>query len=270
MRHTFRTALVVATAAAGLIAAAVTPSTAAPRSDVHYVALGDSFSSGSGAGDNDMSNDCRRSPNAYPQLWAEEHQPATFDYAACGGAVTQDVIADQVNALSTDTTLVTISIGGNDADFEGVILSCILQPVNDAQCTQALDHSEQVIDDDLPERLTETYQAIRERSPQAKVVVADYPHLFDDSTTCLAATKPRRERINAMADDADAVIEREATNAGFQFADVRTAFSGHEVCSPGGLGNEWILRIKNDWESYHPTATGQRHGYLPPVSAAIA
>ena len=270
MRHTFRTALVVATAAAGLIAAAATPSTAAPRSDVHYVALGDSFSSGSGAGDNDMSDDCRRSPNAYPQLWADEHRPATFDYAACGGAVTEDVIADQVNALGVDTTLVTITIGGNDADFEGVILGCILQPVNDARCNQALDHSEQVIDNDLPERLTETYQAIRERAPQAKVVVAGYPHLFDDTTTCLSATKPRRERVNAMADDADAVIAREAASAGFRFADVRPAFSGHEVCSPGGLGNEWILRIKNAWESYHPTATGQREGYLPPISAAIA
>lgn len=54
--------------------------------------------------------------------------------------------------------------------------------------------------------------------------------------------------------------------AGLHFADVRPAFHGHEVCNPGGLSNEWILRIKNDRESYHPTAIGQRqrHGYLPP------
>lgn len=270
MRHTFRTVLLVA-AAAGLVpAAAAAPSTAAPRSDVRYVALGDSFSSGSGAGDNDMSNDCRRSPNSYPQLWANQHQPRTFHYAACGGAVTEDVVTKQVDALSTETTLVTLTVGGNDADFEGVILGCILPPVNATRCDQALNHSEQVIEDELPERLTKTYQAIRRQAPQARVIVGGYPHLFDATTTCLAATKPHRQRINAMADQANAVIEREATNAGFRFADVRPAFHGHEVCNPGGRDNEWILRIKNDWESYHPTATGQRDGYLPPISAAIA
>ncbi|MEU2779756.1 SGNH/GDSL hydrolase family protein [Streptomyces sp. NPDC007162] len=249
--------------------AAIAPSAAAPRSAVHYVALGDSFSSGSGAGDNDMSNYCRRSPNAYPALWAREHHPESFRYAACGGAVTADVRAEQVAALDRDTTLVTITIGGNDADFEGVILGCILAPVNAEKCDAALDHSESVIHHELPARLAETYRDIRAHAPHARVVVADYPHLFDANTTCLAATKPRRERMNKMADDADAVIEREAHASGFHFADVRTAFHGHEVCNPGGLSNEWILRIKNDWESYHPTATGQRHGYLPPVSEAI-
>ncbi|MET9498838.1 hypothetical protein [Streptomyces sp. NPDC006552] len=72
-----------------------------------------------------------------------------------------------------------------------------------------------------------------------------------------------------MADRADAVIEGAAVGAGFTFVDVCPAFTGHGVCGPGGMGNEWLLRIKNDWESYHPTATGQYAGYLPPVSAAI-
>ena len=55
--------------ALGLAAAMLgtgTPAQAAPA--VHYVALGDSYSSGVGAGS--TSGSCAQSPNAYAPLWA--------------------------------------------------------------------------------------------------------------------------------------------------------------------------------------------------------
>src|SRR6201999_4580920 len=84
-------------------------------SAVHYVALGDSYSSGVGAGS--TSGSCSQSPNAYPALWAKANAPASFTFAACSGATTTDVINTQLSSLSAATTLVSITIGGNDAVF---------------------------------------------------------------------------------------------------------------------------------------------------------
>ncbi len=41
----------------------------------------------------------------------------TLAHVACSGARIPDVRANQLGALSADTNLVTISIGGNDAGF---------------------------------------------------------------------------------------------------------------------------------------------------------
>jgi hypothetical protein len=49
-----------------------------------YVALGDSYSSGVGAGSYiSSSGDCKRSTKAYPYLWAASHSPSSFAFTAC-------------------------------------------------------------------------------------------------------------------------------------------------------------------------------------------
>jgi lysophospholipase L1-like esterase len=107
---------------AGLIAAA--PAASATTA-VHYVALGDSYSSGVGAGDYiSSSGSCDRSTNAYPEQWADANSPASFVSEACSGATTADVLSSQVSALSAMTTLVSITIGGNDAGFSTVRPAC--------------------------------------------------------------------------------------------------------------------------------------------------
>src|ERR1700755_1935176 len=77
-------------------------------SAVHYVALGDSYSSGVGAGS--TSGSCGQSPNAYAPLWGKANSPASFTFAACSSARTSDVISSQLSSLSASTTLVSITI----------------------------------------------------------------------------------------------------------------------------------------------------------------
>ena len=55
----------------GLVAAVTVAPAAEAASAVSYVALGDSYSSGLGAGDNiSSSGSCDRSARAYPEQWA--------------------------------------------------------------------------------------------------------------------------------------------------------------------------------------------------------
>ena len=127
----FSAAVVVSTASAGLVTAAAAASAAGAVAPVNYVALGDSYSSGVGAGDYiSSSRSCQRSTEAYPQHWADANSPASFVSVACPGATTADVLASQVSALSASTTLVSITIGGNDAGFSSVMETCVLLPTS--------------------------------------------------------------------------------------------------------------------------------------------
>ena len=99
--------------------------TAGAASSVHYVALGDSYSSGDGAGSY-SDGSCRESSNAYPVLWANANAPATFTNETCSGATTSSVISTQLGALSSATTLVSITVGGNDVGFASVMETCVL------------------------------------------------------------------------------------------------------------------------------------------------
>src|SRR5688572_3207130 len=114
--------LSVTVLAAVLVAPAVPAAAAA--APVDYVALGDSYSAGTGA--TGASGSCTRSPRGYPQLWVNRHEVSSFAYVACGGATTDDVRASQVSALGTGTDLVTVTIGGNDAGFATGAISCVL------------------------------------------------------------------------------------------------------------------------------------------------
>jgi len=102
-----------------------------------YVALGDSYSSGVGAGSYDSaSGGCKRSTKAFPPLWAAANAPSSFHFTACSGARTGDVLAGQLGPLSSTTGLVTITIGGNDAGFADVMTTCVLQ--TDSACVSRI------------------------------------------------------------------------------------------------------------------------------------
>jgi lysophospholipase L1-like esterase len=229
-----------------------------------YVALGDSYSSGVGAGDYLDSSSCKRSANAYPYLYADS-SGASLSFQACSGAKTSDVLNNQVNALNASTNLVSITVGGNDAGFSSVMENCILG--GDSGCQSAVTNAENFVEDTLPGLLDNVYRTIRSKAPNAQVVVLGYPHFYKIGGSCsIGLSDTSRGYINGGADALDTVIAKAAANAGFAFADVRPAFTGHEICS----GSEWLHSVT--WpvdESYHPTATGQSSGYLPVFQDAV-
>ncbi|MFD4255587.1 SGNH/GDSL hydrolase family protein [Amycolatopsis thermoflava] len=258
MLRTLATTVVAALATIGLT------SGVADAATLDYVALGDSYSSGVGAGSYLDSSSCKRSSNAYPVLYAGQTS-ASLDFQACSGAKTSDVLNNQVSALSDETDLVTISVGGNDAGFAGVMQDCILG--GDSGCKTAIDNAKAFVNGTLPGLLEKTYGEIRSRAPEATVIVLGYPHFYKIGGFCsVGLSDTSRGYINSGADALDSVIQKEASEAGFAFADVRPAFTGHEICS----GSAWLHSVTYPIdESYHPTATGQAQGYYPSLVAAL-
>ena len=254
------TVLTLGTAAA--IAGAALPAEAA--STVHFVALGDSYSSGVGAGG--TSGSCGQSPNAYPKLWATANSVASFTFAACSSARTSDVIASQLSSLSTATTLVSITIGGNDVGFSSIMETCVLKSTS--SCGSAVSAAEKYATVTLPGLLDTTLADIRAHAPNAKIVVLDYPDFYDLSAAiCIGLSGADHRALDAGINELDGVIAAAAVKYGDTFADVRAAFSGHELCDGARWLNSVTLPIGN---SYHPTATGQQDGYLPAFTTAAA
>ncbi len=260
-----RRALVTAafTAVAALVISAAPADAAAPS----YVALGDSYSSGTGTRSYlSDGTSCLRSVYAYPSLIASAKGYA-LNFRACSGAKISDVTNGQLSALSSSTAYVTISIGGNDAGFADVLTTCA-QPAWLSNCTGAVDRAQTYIRTTLPGALTTLYAGIRARAPQAKVTVVGYPRIFNgEDCNLLTWFSPTEEsRLNATADLINSTTAARASAAGFAFANPVSRFVGHAVCdSP-----EWINGLSNPIvESYHPNRTGHASGYTPTVSPYV-
>ncbi|NED12732.1 SGNH/GDSL hydrolase family protein [Streptomyces sp. SID9124] len=256
------TLLLAAAAALGLAQPA---SASSPAAAGGYVALGDSYSSGVGAGSYlSDSGDCKRSTKAYPYLWAAANSPSSFTFAACSGATTSTVAGGQLGALSTSTSLVSVTAGGNDVGFADVMQDCVLS--GESACVSAVDAAVGRMNNSLPSGLSSLYASIHSRAPQAHVVVLGYPRFYKIGGSCVVGLSDKaRTAINNASDVLNGVIAKQAANAGFTFSGVADEFTGHEICS----GDPWLhsvsIPVSN---SYHPKPEGQSGGYLPAFRSA--
>ncbi|MBZ3902671.1 SGNH/GDSL hydrolase family protein [Streptomyces griseiscabiei] len=259
----YMTSLLLAAGAA--LTGAATAEASQQAAATGYVALGDSYSSGVGAGSYlSSSGDCKRSTKAYPYLWAAANAPSSFAFTACSGARTGDVLASQLGPLGAGTGLVSVSVGGNDAGFADVMTTCVLQ--SDSACVSRINTAKAYVDSTLPGRLDQVYSAISAKAPAAHVVVLGYPRFYQLGGVCPGLSQAKRSAINNAADYLNTAIAKRAADHGFTFGDVRSAFTGHELCS----GSAWLhsLNLLNVGESYHPKAAGQSGGYLPVFRSA--
>ncbi|MFE2291922.1 SGNH/GDSL hydrolase family protein [Streptomyces sp. NPDC059452] len=231
-----------------------------------YVALGDSYSSGVGAGNYlPDSGDCRRSANAYPQLWAAANSPTSFAFVACSGATTSSVARGQLGALNAATSLVSVTAGGNDVGFAAVMQDCVLG--SEATCLNSVNAAIAKMNNSLPGSLDSLYGSIRAGAPAAQVVVLGYPRFYQLSGSCVAGlTETERAAINDASDVLNGVLAKRAADAGFTFSSVVDEFTGHELCSGAPWLHSVTVPVQN---SYHPTAAGQSGGYLPAFRSAV-
>jgi lysophospholipase L1-like esterase len=241
------------------------PPAGPPFQSARYVALGDSYSAGTGTRDYSYSRDCWRGPRAYPALVAST-LGASLRFRACNGARTADVMRRQITALAKDTQLVTISIGGNDTGFSDVVIQC-LKPWP-TTCWGDVRNARTFAKEHLPGRLDTVYKAIRKASPSARVVVVGYPRIFSERDECnaLGRISPgEQKRLNEASNDLADVIRKAAARRGFAFVDPRDPFDDHGVCA----STEWLNGVARPKDnSYHPNAAGHQ-AYAQMVLAAL-
>ncbi|MGQ1798923.1 PxKF domain-containing protein [Kocuria oceani] len=257
-----------------------------------YVALGDSFQSGEGAGDylaptDTDENKCHRSAMAYPKLLvAAGTVDLDLDFGACSGALTEDLAVShspdrppytdgiaQLDRLDSSTKLVTLGIGGNDLGFGPILTDCIttsvvdfFNPFPDTSCESKYgdrlqDSYEQLVGNDL---LGDVYKEVRRRAPFARVVVLGYPRFYVEGGArnahtddyCAGVRIADQRWINANIRKLNSLIRDQAGSLGLQYVDIYDVGDGAELC---GSSSQLFLNgvvIGNTEESYHPNSYG--------------
>lgn len=257
-----------------------------------YVALGDSYSSGVGA-DVDpaksqpiansfdpASSHCQRAYKAYPVLLAK-NLGAQLRNVTCAGATTDNILYSgqfgepaQINAVTSDALLVTVTIGGNDIDFGG-IMGCISAKECDASSPEAI-RTLDILHNQLYGKVSSVITAIQQRAPGARILVGGYPQIYpnEGSTagTCSAYLSGGEMSgwnyiQNTMNDTIKWAVQNNGGNV--RYVDPYAATSPFMKKSFWGQTKDacstWSQRAMNGYgtvnpnSALHPNVLGQQH-----------
>ena len=268
------TSTATSTGTAGATASAA-PSSAFPS----YVALGDSYTAAPGVPQTETETGCFRSSGNYPQLVAAQLGSTVVD-VSCSGATTRDltgrqrfgeqVQAPQLAALSTDTSLVTLGMGGNDFGvFQTLIGECVQLATQDpggSPCRERMQAAGEQQDllvgkiGKIGARIATSVEAIHERAPNAEVVVVGYPQPVPERGSCpiLPLATGDYSYVGSIVADLNDALRTAARQGQARFVDVVAASAGHDVCAGA---DAWVNGSTTDLSravAYHPFAVEQQ------------
>lgn len=269
--------LAAALAAAGAVTLGLTgPAQATGGDPLDYVALGDSFSAGSGVLPLDPTAPllCARSTANYPHVVAKRTGARLTD-VTCGGAQTKDFagsqypgVAPQLDAVDADTDVVTLTIGGNDNNtFISAILACgsagVLSGGKGSPCKDKHgDSFTQQIDANTYPALKTALRAVKAKAPQARVGVLGYPWIVPAKAdpACFAKMPIATGDVPYLRDlqaHLNRTVQRAASETGATFVDMAAASDGHDACKP--LGTRWVepVLFGTNFVPVHPNALGE-------------
>ena len=255
-----------------------------------YMAIGDSFSAGNGAGDlvSPTQPNCRRTSGSYvyqllndPVYWEFVDPGNPFEFNACSGAITSEIQNNQIlnpttqnppyNPFIRGADLYTMSAGGNDLNFDAIVRTCVynlgwfgscaknLAAVNTAlQAGSAFDLS-----------LTQLYNTLFSQSDGGQVIIVPYIQFYNDQAPSTYFSKCHvsqsiRQQLNQAVTAVNAFLQSRASRyGGFSMLDdasLQSAFDGHRFCDDGDI---WIQ--DSLFASLSPPAQAQynSNGTLP-------
>jgi lysophospholipase L1-like esterase len=228
-----------------------------------YVSMGSSYGAGYDITPQESGDGlCGRSYVDYPHLVAKKLH-LRLDDVTCGGAVTanaldtaQDGHPPQINAVTANTRLVTITIGGNDVDYVATALECgLLGPACGAVVNRTAINADFR---ELPHSLESLINAIRAKAQHVTIVLVAYPRLVPPKPcAALDYTPAASHEVALIGARLEKVFVRVAQTTNIRLADPYVLGVGHGPCATGT--NRWIAGLVPDnGAPYHPTAAGHR------------
>ena len=246
--------------------------------DFHYVSLGDSYTSAPGVPEASPGTVCGRSTNNYPAILAKTlGRKVKLTDVSCGGAESQDmwghqsfgtvVYPPQLDALRKDTDLVTVGIGANDYRFfAAMLVACTTvapqdpdgSPCKKGQTANGIDILAPLLAD-ITDNVAHVVGEIEERSPDAQILVINYPQLIPESGTCPDLLPLATDDYPYVRNNNKRLSEAVAAGAkagGAELVDVYAASLGHDICAD----DPWVQSVKSDDEAFlfHPFAEEQK------------
>lgn len=264
-----------------------------------FASIGDSWAAGQGVisrdayGGPDQYNSCYRHKSSWEALMAGDNtwtdDPIEFKYAACSGAMLQDATMgrdgkDPQMSKVARPHLLTMQMGGNNANFGGIIRCCFYvgdtvfqkdYPDPDGCCFKLIQEGELYLDGnftsdhhDTLKKVLET-ELMKERE-EVYLYIVGYAEFFNvkspDSDWCNDQSfgiikspklnKALRTKINELSRKINAAMARSTSDFGndrIRFLDPSPVFENHRFCEPGHtLSNLYFLSDVWFWNMSPP------------------
>lgn len=237
-----------------------------------YVALGSSFAAG--PGDGRSIGQCGQTADNYPRQVAKALNTTLVD-ATCSGAVVRDILkprashrngVPQIDSVTPDTTLVTVTVGGNDIAYIGRLANSactnlangLFVPPLGKYCTSfGWPSTYPMVDGYLSveQQLIEVVNAIRLRAPLARVVLVEYlPVVSVSEAPCdkLPLETWQVAETQSVGDQLASATARAAAATGATVVGSSTVGAKHTVCS----AKPWVHGYGQSMP-FHPNAAGK-------------
>lgn len=152
------------------------------------------------------------------------------------------------NSIQRDAVdYVTLTIGGNDVDFAGIITNCVIEPTylefgNNVALELKFYNLWRNMDSTM-NNIKGVYKNIHQGAPNADIIVAGYPELLDYNGKGTTISKNEATIVNKNVRDfndrIESLVESLKSEMKIHFVDVETEFEGRQAYS----SEEWINPI---------------------------
>jgi lysophospholipase L1-like esterase len=229
-----------------------------PEDGQILVALGDSYMSGEGAKafftgtDAAGKNGCHRAPTAYPFRYTQEHIhqfPGGTVSFACSGAIVANLVHKSVGGVpqkgrfepvgwsednkgltqyeqldrlldsrGTDVGLILLSVGGNDAGFSTIGMTCVAPGSCNDQSELWLRNLRRNVRKSLEDGFTELTNTLAGHDLRIPVVVVPYPDPINERKCHdIALRQDEVDFVHTFLTDLNTRVHNAATAAGFHY-----------------------------------------------------
>ena len=229
--------------------------------------MGSSYAAGAGIGPKQDGSPprCDRSINNYASLLAEAARLALKD-VSCGGATTAHILGPwnelpaQIDAVSRATSLVTITIGGNDLGYVGTLFngSCLAGVTGFGGPCRSVPRPSEADYQKLEAGLIQIANEVHHRAPDAKVIFVQYVTLLGTDMcpkTTISPEEAKAARI--IASRLAELTRRAAKTGGAELLPADLLSRSHAVCASepwsNGFYQNYPQSIGAPW---HPNAAG--------------
>lgn len=266
----------------------------------NYLAWGDSYTSGEGVEPFETGTGgeagCHRSVNAYPRL-LEQNTAMNLElgdnFVACSGATTSAITLGyngedaQLDTVTSDTDLITMTIGGNNMPFGDFATACVMPGPESCDETPYQEAIAGIVNNVIP-RMEYMLGTVRDRlitlgNSDATVLVIGYPQVVpatwvSTSAGCWWLQPQELPAIREVTESLNTAIKNEVEAVGYDFhfvsaTDSGSPFIGHELCRNT---SDTVPSYLNNYDSgapevytFHPNEQGQQ-AYADLIQAYLA
>lgn len=219
-----------------------------------YVAMGSSFASGPAVTTAAVHSPwfCVRSRDNYAHQLARLRALSLVD-VSCGGATTRHILKGgqllqpaQIEAVTGETELVTLTIGGNDIAYLGTLMAMgcdertpwYVRVIGGCR-VRTVEETEQKLPK-LHDQLVAIIQEVRHRAPNARLVLVNYPAVLPEQGSCaqLGLDEDEAAQMRIIAAKLAELTYAAAEGHGALLLDAHALTRGHDVCAQDPWINE--------------------------------